>query len=401
MWRLPIFRVVSSRGEGKDCKAKMNSTYDCMVIGTGGVGSAACWHLARRGARVLGLDRFPLGHDRGSSHGATRVIRQAYYEHPDYVPLLLRAYALWRELEAQSGEAILLETGLIQCVPADGTVQRGVREAARLHGLPIDQLSAVEVMQRWPGFAVPEHMIGLYEARAGILQVEACVRAHGQLAMQHGAELHQDEIVQDWSCQDDDVTVTTNRGRYTASCLVITAGAWAADFLATLGVPLHVLRKVMLWYRPCGPQYAQTTGTPCFLFETPAGLFYGFPQLNELGVKVAQHSGGEPVSDPLCVDRRLRASDRQPIEHFLQQHLPQVSAECLQHAVCLYTMSPDEQFVIGQHPDHPQICVAAGLSGHGFKFTSVLGEIMADLALDGRTAHPIAFLSPERFQVRQ
>ena len=374
--------------------------YDVIVIGTGGVGSATLYHLARRGVRVLGIDRFPPGHDRGSSHGQTRMIRLAYYEHPDYVPLLRRAYDLWHELEQVAEKKLYLPVGVLAGGPPDGELISGMLRSAAQHKLQLEQFSAQEVALHWPGYRLPDNFCGLLERRAGYLMVEDCVIAHAEIAQRSGAELQCNSEVRSWHVDDDGVIVKTDRETYSAARLVITAGAWASDLLQTLRVPLHVLRKPLFWYRTQSSTYRLESGCPCFLFETLGGIFYGFPQSNELGVKLAEHTGGRIVDDPLQIDRTLDAADQQRIETCLANHLPGVSSECAAHAVCMYTMTPDGHFVVGPHPEHPQVSFAAGLSGHGFKFTSVLGEIMADLALDGKTQYPINFLAHQRFTQR-
>jgi len=367
--------------------------YDAIVLGTGGVGSAAAFHLARRGARVLGLDRFPGGHDRGSSHGQTRIIRQAYFEHADYVPLLRRAYELWAELESLADEKLFHQVGLLQIGPPEGYVIGGVLSAAKQHGLAVDELSAVESHARFPGFHVPEGMVGVFEPAAGYLRVERCVLAHLAAAKQQGAELRTGVTVQSWNADDRNVSVATDQGTFTADKLVITAGAWAPQLLADLGIPMTVRRKHLHWFECDNPVY-RGANAPTFFYEMPHGLFYGFPAVDELGVKVAEHSGGETVSDPLTDSRPLEEQDLARVRDFVGEQLPTVGklARPTRHEVCFYTMSPDEQFIIDTHPRYKNVVFSAGLSGHGFKFTSVLGEIMADLALTGTTPQPVGFL---------
>jgi monomeric sarcosine oxidase len=374
----------------------MESAWDAIVIGAGGVGSAALYHLARRGGHVLGLDRFPPGHDRGSSHGETRIIRQAYFEHPDYVPLLLRAHELWTELEARARTKLYHETGLLEVGPPDGVVVPGVLQSARQHGLAVEPLAAPEVERRFPGFRVPEGLSGVFERRAGYLRVEDCVRAHADAALRAGAELRADEEAVEWSDEGGVVAVRTRRGTHRARTLIITAGPWAPGLLRDLGVRLEVRRKPVLWFRTRGESYRPARGGPAFLFELPQGVFYGFPELADGELKVAEHTGGEVIADPLAVDRSLRPADVEPVRAFLSRCLPQTGPDCLRHSVCLYTMSPDEHFLAGRHPRHERVLLAAGLSGHGFKFTSVLGEALAELALDGATRLPVTFLSPAR-----
>lgn len=367
-------------------------TYDVIVLGTGGVGSAALFHAARRGARVLGLDRFPPAHDRGSSHGTTRIIRQAYFEHPDYVPLLLAAYARWQELAALCGEQLYCETGLVEIGPQDGIVVPGVLESASRHKLEVDQLTAGDLRGRFPGFRMPDDHMAVFERRAGYLLVERCVAAHLEQATRLGAELRTGDAVREWQAAGDQVVVTTDQETFTARRLIIAGGAWAPQLLSGFGLHLEVRRKPQFWFATGSDRYRSDAGCPAYMFETPRGIFYGFPQIDELGVKVAEHTGGRTVDDPLTVDRQLDPADEEQLEWFVSQHLPEVTRRCTRHSVCMYTMSQDENFVLDLHPRHPQVVFAAGLSGHGFKFTCVLGEALADLALRGQTGLPVSFL---------
>lgn len=375
------------------------AAYDVIVLGTGGVGSAALWQLAQRGARVLGLDRFPPGHDRGSSHGQSRVIRLAYFEHADYVPLLRRAYQLWDELERQSDQQLFHRVGLLEAGPPDGIVVPGVLQSAQQHQLRVETLAADDVHRRFPGFRIPEGYAAVYEADAGYLLVEECVRAAAALAQRQGAELSVGENVVAWQVRDGEVEVMTDRGRYTAARLVVAAGAWAGTALDFLRPRLRVVRKHLHWYATSGNAYSRESGCPTYLFELPGGVYYGFPEIGEPTVKVAEHSGArEPVDDPLSDPRQVDPEDRRRVDAFVAQCLPQATGPVVRHAACFYTLSPDEHFLVDLHPDHPQVAYVAGLSGHGFKFTSVLGEVLAELALQGKTELPIGFLSARRLK---
>ncbi len=372
-------------------------SYDVIVLGAGGVGSAAMFHLARRGAKVLGLDRFEPPHNHGSSHGRTRVIRQAYFEHADYVPLLKRAYELWAELSEFVGKRLYHETGVLVIGPPKGHVVPGVLTAVNLHGLEVDHLTVGQCRRCFPMFQLPGEWEAAFEPRAGYLDVEDCLDAHLAESQKLGAELRTGVTVKCWRADGNAVTVETDGGSFSAANLVIAAGSWSGPLLADLGMCLQVRRKSMFWY-PIGDDSLRADhGCPVYLFETPAGVFYGVPQVDERGFKVAEHSGGQPIADPLAVNRDLDPSDQSHIESFLSKHIPKVCRPFLKHCVCLYTISPDEHFIVDLHPRHPQVCFAAGLSGHGFKFTSVLGEMLADLALNRTTNSPIGFLSCQRF----
>jgi sarcosine oxidase len=386
-------------------------SYDAIVIGTGGTGSATLYHLARRGARALGLDRFAPGHDRGSSHGETRIIRLAYFEHPDYVPLLRRAYELWEELEGRSGVELHRQTGLLQIGPPEGAVVPGVLRSAREHGLEVEELEGREVERRFAGFRVPRGMTAVLERRAGYLRVEACVRAHVEAALALGAEWRS-AAVERWSAGPSGIEVAARlpgdggqEAVFSAKSLVVAPGPWAARLLDDLGVRFVVRRKAMFWYGAAEPFYRVERGSPAFLYETPAGVFYGFPRIDARGIKVAEHSGGRVLDlarqDPLDVDRALDREEERRVEDFLAACLPEAGRDCLSHSVCMYTMSPDEHFVLDRHPREPRVVFAAGLSGHGFKFTPVLGEVLAELALEGSTKAPVGFLRLGRPGLRE
>ena len=376
----------------------MSEVFDCIVLGVGGFGSSTLFHLAQRGLRVLGLEQFSPVHDLGSSHGETRIIRQAYYEHPDYVPLLLRAYDLWRDLESKTGKQVLFPVGLFLAGYPGGEVVPGTERAAALHGLPLDHFTPAEARRRFPGYHFPDDFRIIFERQAGYLAVEECVRTHIDAAVKLGAELRGGEKVLDWIVQNGTVTVTTDRGEYHAARLVITAGAWAGRLLAGLNVPLRVLRKTLAWFPARSNAYDVAEGNSNFVFEIPGDkFFYGFPRLDGRTIKVAEHSGGEEIADPANVDRSLSPDDASNLAGFLKTYIPHAEPQAERHAVCLYTMSPDSHFIIDRHPEHEEVVFGAGFSGHGFKFTSVIGEGLAELAIDGKSTLPMEFLSLKRF----
>ncbi len=370
--------------------------YDAIVLGVGGVGSAALYHLARRGARVLGIDRFAPGHDRGSSHGETRIIRQAYFEHTDYVPLLRRAFELWDDLQQRVHDTLYHPSGLLQIGPPGGEVIHGVRASARQHGLEIENLSAREVHSRFGGFRMPEGSEAVFERHAGYLMVERCVQAHAEEALHLGAELHTEEVIRGWRMEGELAIVETDRTTYSADRLVVAAGAWSGQLLADLGIPLQVRRKPLYWWQTRGDTYRADRGCPCYLYQLPRGVFYGVPQTGPRGIKAGEHTGGVIVQEALAVNREVDLADQQHVAEFVSEFLNDATTECTDHTVCLYTMSPDANFIVDRHPAHAAVAFAAGLSGHGFKFTGVLGQILSDLAIDGRTDLPIDFLSATR-----
>ncbi len=370
--------------------------YDVIVLGTGGVGSAAMLACAERGLSVLGLDRFPPGHDRGSSHGESRMIRRSYFEHANYVPLLSRACDLWDDLRQRRNEPFFHRAGLLYFGPQDGVVVPGVLKSAQDYQLVVEQLSADESTRRFPGFVVPSDAAVLFEADAGYLSVERCVCAQIEEAVRMGADHRHGETVLRWSAEADSVVVETDANKYEAARLVIAAGAWADELLQELRLPLRVVRKQVHWYVNNEQTYRESNGCPCFFYETSDGYFYGFPDPGELGVKVGEHSGGTEIMDPLSDSREEEPSDTQRIEQFLRTYLPRVSAHRTRRDVCFYTMTPDEHFIVDRHPEHHAVVFAAGLSGHGFKFTPVLGQVLAELALDGRSSVDVDFLRLDR-----
>lgn len=370
--------------------------YDCVVIGMGAMGGAALYHLAQRGARVLGIEQFDIGHELGSSHGQTRIIRKAYFEHPDYVPLLHRAYELWAQVEAESRRTLFHRTGLLLIGRPDGEVLAGVRRAADEHRLPIERLARADVLRRFPGFVPADDMEALFEADAGYLRVEDAVRTHVELAVAAGATIETGRPVLDWSADAHGVRVRTAGDEYAASTLVIAGGAWAGRLLSDLQLPLTVLRKVQLWLATDDPRYDPAQGCPAFCFDRGDAFFYGFPAIEPGSMKVAEHSGREVVNDPATVDRALHPRDSERVLEFAAHHLPGVRSEVTRHSVCMYTMTPDQHFVIDRHPHYDRVVFAAGFSGHGFKFAPILGSVLAELALNGITSEPTGFLSSKR-----
>jgi monomeric sarcosine oxidase len=372
--------------------------YDAIVLGIGGVGSAALYHLTKRGVRAIGIDRFSPPHDRGSSHGHTRVIRQAYFEHSDYVPLLKETYRLWRELESTTSRQLFFQIGLIEIGPENGIVVPGVLAAANAHGLQVESLSPAQIQQRWPGLKIDDNLAGVFEATAGYLRVEDCVQAHIDAATAAGAEIITGNEVRQWTATGPEVRVQLADGsEIRGGKLVIAAGAWAGQLLSNSNVSLSVVRKSLFWFATADARYEATSGMPVYLFELPNGVFYGFPRLDNRGIKFAEHSGGRVVDNPLNVDRTIDVEEQRRLVEALSRHLPGVSPRVTDHVVCLYTMSSDEHFIVDRHPEHANVVFAAGLSGHGFKFTPVLGRVLAELALAGGSDLPIEFLSLKRF----
>ncbi len=357
----------------------MSTQYDVLIAGLGAMGSAAASHLARRRLRVLGLDRFAPPHDRGSSHGQTRIIREAYFEDPVYVPMVQRAYELWRELENDSGTPLLLETGGLMIGAPDSMVVTGARHSARTHGLRHELLTAREVRERFPALQPDDDMVAVWEPRAGVLFPESCIAAHLDRARAHGADLHFGEPMLRWEPDSEGVRVFTARGEHRAGQLLISAGAWAGSLLPDLALPLKVERQVLFWFEPRDSSAAfAPERCPVHLWQFDGRKFvYGFPLLGD-GVKVAFHHDGEEAAAD-TVRREVTPEEVEDMRAVVRRFLPAADGVLRSTAVCLYTNTPDEHFWIDRHPRCPQVLIASPCSGHGFKFSPVIGEILADL----------------------
>lgn len=371
--------------------------FDAIVIGLGGMGSATACELARRGVRVLGLEQFKPVHDRGSSHGQTRIIRTAYYEHPSYVPLIRRAFERWYDLEQRSGAKLLSECGCLTIGTAASEVRRGVLASAAQHHLAVERFEAAELRKRFSAFHFGDEYGGVLEQEAGFLYVEECVKAHIESAVRLGAELRFNEPVQSWKAAGSGVEVATDRDRYVADRLIITAGPWAGQLLGHFGGKLTVMRQAPHWFKTKNDRHFRRDQFPLYIADVPEGFFYGFPVIDSFGHKVARHYGAKELPSVDPINRETGPEDERPIRQFLNQHLPEAAGPVTRAQTCIYTLTPDRHFILDRHPEHEQVAVAAGFSGHGFKFTPVVGEIMADLAMNGRTDQPIEMFRIDRF----
>ncbi len=378
------------------------SAFDVIVVGVGAAGSAAAYHLARRGARVLALDRSTIPNDDASHGGITRVIRQAYFEHPDYVPLLLRAYENWRALEREGGERLLFTPGVLYAGSAGSPLIQGCLRSARLHGLVLDQLTESAHAARFGEFTLPPGHVSLFEPAGGYLLAEPSIKAHARLAASHGAMIREREPVRRWGADAREAWAETDRGRFRAGALVLCAGAWMPR-IAGLSTPLRVTRQTLVWTKPQRPELFARPDAPVWaLMDDDDSMYYGFPAgagwAGGPGLKAARHFPG-PEINPDLADREPSPEQIEQVRGFLRRRLPGADGELLRAQTCLYTTTPDEHFIIDRHPEHERVIVASPCSGHGFKFASVIGEILADLAMTGRSALPVEFLSLARFAV--
>lgn len=372
--------------------------YEVIVVGVGGMGSATLYQLARRGRRVLGLERYDIPHALGSSHGVNRIIRLAYWEHPAYVPLLRRAYELWHELQAQVGEQLLVTTGSLDAGPPGSQVVEGSRRSCDLHHLPHEVLNNTELRRRFPGYHLPDDTLAVLQPAGGFLLSERCIVAHVVAAQRAGAEVHAREAVETWEPRGERVWLRTERGEYTADRLVFTAGAWNGALLPALAALAAPERQVLAWFQPRQPALFTPERFPVFNLRVEEGHFYGFPVYGVPGFKVGRYHHLAERTDADHVDRAVHRRDEELLRSFTERYFPAAAGPTMALQVCMFTNSPDEHFIIDVDPEAPHVSFAAGFSGHGYKFCSVVGEIMADLATEGRTTHDIEFLRLKRFR---
>ena len=374
----------------------MSETFDVVVLGLGVMGASAVHQLAGRGVRVLGLDANQRGHVLGSSHGRSRIIREAYYEAAEYVPLVQRAFIQWRELEEETGLDLLLMTGCLNIGRPGTQVVDGVIASARRHGLPSEVLPSDAMRSRFPAFALPESHVGVYQPTAGVLNADACVGALVDASVARGATIRHGELVNNWEPDGDGVIVRTPSGTIRAQKLVITAGPWSASVLADLGLPLQAVRQYVVHFEPQAPERFSPPGFPAFIWDVAEGEVYGIPYLPGSGFKVGGHDPGEPCT-PETARRTVTAEEIENVRSIFERCLPGCATTMSMAATCLYTVTPDRHFIIDRHPEHPQVSYAAGFSGHGFKFGPTSGEVLADLAIEGSSRHDVAFLRAARF----
>lgn len=382
------------------------SHYDVIVIGLGAMGSAALDQLARRGARVLGLERFGIPHDQGSSGGDTRLIRKAYFEHPDYVPLLERAYENWRDLEARTGERVLYRTGAVYIGRPDCELVAGSLASAKLHGLKCDSLSADAVARRWPPLRVPEGYRALYEEDGGFVLAGQSIRLFCESALRHGADVRAAEAVIEWRETATGVEVVTATTTYRAAHLIVTVGSWAEGLLPRLPTPLAVTRQALFWVWPRDIRPFELDTFTCWAAQIDGhdGLFYGFPALparigGQLGLKIAHHARGEATRPGVV--RPVDVAEFDVVRDALARLFAAELGPVVAAKACMYTSSVDGHFIVDRYPGGDRVTIACGFSGHGFKFASVIGEALADMSVEGRTELPIGFLGLQRFGSRR
>ena len=382
-----------------DAGLGQNLIYDVIIVGIGGMGSAAAWHLARRGKRVLGIERYDIPHAMGSSHGVSRIIRLPYYEDPAYVPLLKRAYELWREIEAATGQELLVITGSVDASPEDDALFQGALASARLHQLPHEFMTGSEVNERFPGYSLPSLHRAVFQAKGGLIASERAIVAHVRAAQAQGAAIHAREQVLGWGpARGEGVVVRTDKGLYEAERLVLSAGAWMAELAPTLKSVAVPERQVLAWFQPRRPELFEPTRFPVFNLQVDEGRYYGLPVFDVPGFKLGRyhHRGETGAGDQ--IRREPDAEDEHVLRAFSEKYFPEGTGATMALRTCLFTNTPDEHFILDRHPEHPKVVLASPCSGHGYKFCSVIGEVIADLAIEGKTRHEIGFLGLSRLQ---
>jgi sarcosine oxidase len=372
-------------------------SFDVIVVGIGAMGSAACFHLARRGQRVLGLERFDIPHAMGSSHGVNRIIRLAYYEDPSYVPLLRRAYALWRELERGFGEQLLYITGSIDASEADSWVFQRSLESCELHGLPHEVLTSAQLRERFPAYHLPDGHLALLQPEGGFVASERAIVAHVDGAIEAGAEIHGREQVRSWELTGGGVRVETERGIYEAERLVLSAGAWMGELTPHLTPLLTPERQVLAWFQPTAPALFRPDVFPVFNLAHGEDRYYGFPVFGIPGFKFGRYHHRHEQIDPETMQREPDAEDEAILREASLRYFPASAGPVMSLKSCIFTNTPDEHFILDTLPGDERVVIASPCSGHGYKFASVMGEIIADLATAGQTAHDIALFRLDRF----
>ncbi|WP_301172502.1 N-methyl-L-tryptophan oxidase [Brevibacillus nitrificans] len=374
--------------------------YEVIIVGAGSMGMAAGYYLAKQGVRTLLLDTYDPPHTMGSHHGDTRIIRHAYGEGKQYVPLALRAQQLWQELEAVSGTKLFEQTGVLSAGPLEDSFLQEIRESAETYSLPLEVLRASEVNERWPGISLPDHYYACLETSSGVLYSEKCISAYREQAIAAGATLLTHTPVTAIQPDGDGVIVHTEAHTYRAGKLLLSAGAWNPALLSSLGLslPLSPTRKTVAWFGSEEELYSADK-FPAFIFKlADETSYYGFPSIDQAGVKIGRHDGGVEI-DPDRLERTFGAllSDEGDVRSFLETYMPQAAGALRQGRVCIYTMTPDEHFIIDRHPEYSQIVIAAGFSGHGFKFASAVGEAASELLTQGKSTHDLSMFSLQRF----
>ncbi|OLS35882.1 N-methyl-L-tryptophan oxidase [Bacillus sp. MRMR6] len=376
-------------------------TYDVIIIGAGSMGMAAGYYLSKRGKKTLLLDSFSPPHNKGSHHGETRIIRYAYAEGEEYVPFILKARDLWTELERMTGKQLLIPTGVLSVGNRESDFLKNVIASSNKYSLPLEVLEPLDVQNRWPHVTIPRDFVGCFEPTSGVLKCEESIKAYQELAEMNGATIQINSRVKEIMIHNEKVTVKTDDKTFYSDALVVSAGAWSGDLLSMLDLelPLTPIRKTFAWFDADENLY-RSNSFPAFAFETPQGLYYGFPSIDGAGLKVGRHDGGDPIHpDQEMLGFGALAEDEGDLVHFLEHYIPDIG-QLKYGKTCMYTVTPDEKFIIDLHPKYSNVAIAAGFSGHGFKFSSAVGQALSNLITSGKNDIDISQFSLNRFKHR-
>lgn len=374
------------------------AAFDVIVVGTGAMGAAACWQLARRGQKVLALDRYDIPNAMGSSHGVNRIIRLAYFEHPAYVPILRRAYELWRETEQLAGEQLLWITGSLDIGASGSKIVEGALASCRQHGLDHEVLSAADAMARYPGYRLPENFVALHQPEGGFVASERAIVAAANLALQSGAVLRAREAVLDITpIAGGGARVRTGRGVYEAGQVIVSAGAWVGELVPGLSATAVPERQVLGWFQPKRPELFRLGAFPVSNLKGDLGHFYQFPVWNVPGFKIGLYHHLHEQGAPEQLSREPTAADEAVLRRGVAEFFPEADGDVLALRTCMFTNTPDEHFIIDRLPGFEDVIVASPCSGHGFKFASAIGEILADLATARAARFDLSLFSLSRF----
>lgn len=363
----------------------MNNHYDVVIVGAGSMGMAAGYYLSKQGIKTLLLDSHNPPHDKGSHHGTTRIIRHAYGEGSQYVPMVLRAQELWEQLQQEANQELFLQTGVLCAGAPESAFTNEAIQSGREYSLPIEVLSSKEMEYRWRGFTFPEGYFGCFEPKAGVLYSEKCIQAFRDLGTANGMTLLPYTKVEKVEVHANGGTIQTASDTYYADFIVMSAGAWSGKLLDELGLnlPLQPTRKTVSWFE-CDRELFEPGLFPAFSVDTLHGQYYGFPDIGGSGLKIGRHDGGKKV-DPDGWIVPYGSDDEAEIRPFLEKFMPRANGSLLKGSTCLYTFTPDENFILDQHPEFPHLFISAGFSGHGFKFSSVIGEIISQVITKGKS----------------
>lgn len=373
------------------------NTYDLIILGCGGIGSAAFYNANQAGLKTLCIDQYELLHPHGGTHGETRAFRKAYYDDPNYIPILKKAYLEWKKLNNISTTKIFEEHGVLEIGLPDSTMVKDAVACSEKYNIPIQILTKKEMNSRYPDFYIPDEMIGIFQAQAGFLYIDNCIKQFIKTEPSSNSKVVTNEKVISWEVdKDQTIHIKTNKQKYTSKYLIIAAGVWTKEILNSLNLPITILQKKLFWTDVKNNSYSSKNNSPCFAYHLPEGIFYGFPAVSDY-IKVARHTGGLKLATPEENSTTTENEELDSIQKFVHQYLTKANLTKTKQASCLYDNTPDKQFILDHHPDHPQIAFIAGLSGHGYKMCNVLGEILVDLVTKNKTEFDISFLSLKRF----